>query len=102
MVVIVILASLGAMAALTYQTYMTSVKIDLSTNEMLTIEDRIKTNFELTLNGVDSGLRLPGSDQPITAKYPCRDFITAMKERLTPTRTRLTSRLPSPIRALAI
>ena len=84
LIVIVILGSLGAMAAIAYQTYVTSVKIDLSTNQMLTIEDRIKTDFELTLNGVDSGLRLPGTNQPITAMSTCRDFLAAMKVRLAP------------------
>ena len=86
LVVIVILGSLGAMAALAYQSYMTTVKITLSTNQMLTIEDRIKTDFDLTLKGIDTGLRLPGTDQPITAMSTCRDFIAAMKVRLAPYR----------------
>ena len=96
---LVVIVILGSLAALAYRSYMTSVKINLSTNQMLTIEDRIKTDFELTLNGVDSGLRLPGSDQPITAMSTCRDFLTS---GLPPTRTRSTSRPPSPIRASAV
>lgn len=84
LIVIAILISLGAIAALAYKTYMTSVKIDLSVNQMLRIEDRIKTDFELTLNGVDTGLRVPGADQPITSESTCRDFVTAIKERLKP------------------
>lgn len=86
LVVIVILGSLAAMAALAYRGYMTSVKVTLSTNQMLTIEDRIKTDFDLTLRGVDTGLRLPGTNQPITATSSCRDFIAAMKTRLAPYR----------------
>ena len=84
LIVIAILISLGAIAALAYKTYMTSVKIDLSVNQMLRIEDRTKTDFELTLNGVDTGLRVPGADQPITSESTCRDFVTAIKERLKP------------------
>lgn len=84
LVVIAILGSLAAMVALAYQTYLTTVKINVSTNQMLTIEDRIKTDFDLTLKGVDTGLRLPGTDQPITAMSTCRDFVAAMKVRLAP------------------
>jgi type II secretory pathway pseudopilin PulG len=79
LVVIVILGSLPAMAALAYRGYMTSVKVTLSTNQMLTIEDRIKTDLDLTLNGVDTGLRLPGTNEPITAMSTCRDFLAAIK-----------------------
>ena len=82
LIVIVILGSLAAMAALAYRDYMTSVKVTLSTNQMLTIEDRIKTDLDLTLNGVDTGLRLPGTNEPITAMSTCRDFLAAMKMRL--------------------
>jgi type II secretory pathway pseudopilin PulG len=103
LVVIVILGSLAAMAALAYRGYMTYVKVTLSTNQMLTIEDRIKTDFDLTLRGVDTGLRLPGTNQPITATSSCRDFIAAMKTRLAPYRNPFdSSPLPSPIRASRI
>lgn len=82
LIVIVILGSLGAIAAVAYQTYITSVKIDLSTNQMLTIEDRIKTDFDLTLRGVNTGLISPVTNQPITSKSKCEEFLAAMRPRL--------------------
>ena len=82
MVVCVILLSLCAVGAIAYHGYMMSVKTKLSTTQKLTIEERVTTDFDLTLNGVDTGLRVPGTNQPITAMSTCREFLDAMRERL--------------------
>ena len=82
MVVGVILLSLAAVAAIAYQGYVMSVKTKLSTTQKLTIEERVTTDFDLILNGVDTGLRVPGTNQPVTAMSTCREFLDAMRERL--------------------
>lgn len=82
MVALAILISLGAIAALAYQSYAKTVKTRLSAIQKMTIEDRVTTDFDLILRGVDVGLHLPGTSQPITSMSTCRDFLSAMRERL--------------------
>lgn len=82
LVVIAILASIASMAAIAYQGYIKSIKTKLSTTQKLTIEERVITDFDLIVNGVDAGLLLPGTSQPITSMSTCRDFLDAMRERL--------------------
>ncbi|MGB2188302.1 MAG: hypothetical protein ACPH89_06315 [Candidatus Puniceispirillaceae bacterium] len=67
MVALAILISLGAIAALAYQSYAKTVKTRLSAIQKMTIEDRVTTDFDLILRGVDVGLHLPGTSQPITS-----------------------------------
>ena len=67
MVALAILISLGAIAALAYQSYAKTVKTRLSAIQKMTIEDRVTTDFDLILRGVDFGLHLPGTSQPITS-----------------------------------
>ena len=61
MVALAILISLGAIAALAYQSYAKTVKTRLSAIQKMTIEDRVTTDFDLILRGVDVGLHLPGT-----------------------------------------
>jgi type II secretory pathway pseudopilin PulG len=82
LVVIAILASIASMAAIAYQGYIKSIKTKLSTTQKLTIEERVITDFDLIVNGVDAGLLLPGTSQPITSMSTCRDFLDATRERL--------------------
>lgn len=77
-----VLASLAAMAAIAYQGYVKSVKTKFGTVQKLTIEERVVTDFDLIRNGVDTGLRVPGTGQPVTSMSTCRDFLDAMRERL--------------------
>ena len=81
-VVSAIMASLAGMAAIAYQGYVKSVKTKLGTTQKLTIEERVTTDFDLILNGVDAGLRVPGTGQPVTSMSTCRDFLEAMRDRL--------------------
>jgi hypothetical protein len=82
MVVFAILASLAGMAAIAYQSYVKTVKTRLGAIQKLTIEELVTTDFDLILNGVDTGLRVPGTNQPVTSMSTCRDFLDAMRERL--------------------
>ena len=82
LVVFAILTSLAGMAAIAYQGYVKSVKTKLGTIQKLTIEERVTTDFDLIQTGVDAGLRVPGTGQPITSMSTCRDFLDAMRERL--------------------
>jgi type II secretory pathway pseudopilin PulG len=82
LVVFAILTSLAAMAAIAYQGYVKSVKTKLGAIQKLTIEERVTTDFDLILQGVDTGLRVPGTGQPVTSMSTCRDFLDAMRERL--------------------
>ena len=67
-----VLASLAAMAAIAYQGYVKSVKTKFGTVQKLTIEERVVTDFDLIRNGVDTGLRVPGTGQPVTSMSTCR------------------------------
>jgi hypothetical protein len=48
----------------------------------MTIEERVTTDFDLILKGVDAGLRVPGTGQPVTSMSTCREFLDAMSGRL--------------------
>ena len=50
--------------------------------QKLSIEEIVKRDFYLILDGVDVGLRKPGTNEPITTESNCRDFLDAMRERL--------------------
>ena len=82
LVVIVILARIFAIAEIAYQGNIKSIKTKLNTTQKLTIEERVIADFNLIVNGVDSGLLLPGTSQPITSMSTCRDFLDAMRERV--------------------
>jgi len=82
LVVIVIIISLGALAAFAYQGYVKSVKTSFGAVQKLSIEEIVKRDFYLILDGVDVGLRTPGTNEPITTESSCRDFLDAMRERL--------------------
>ena len=79
---IVILARIVAMAEITYQGDIKSIKTKLNTTQKLTIEERVTEDFDLIVNGVDAGLLLLGTSQPITSMSTCRDFLDATRERL--------------------
>jgi len=82
LIVIVIVLSLGAIAIVAYQGYVKSVNTKLGAVQKLTIEDRVERDLNLILNGADSGLRKPGTNEPITTGSTCREFLDAMRPRL--------------------
>tara|TARA_X000000950_G_scaffold275196_1_gene361258 strand:- start:224 stop:802 length:579 start_codon:yes stop_codon:yes gene_type:complete len=47
----------------------------------MAIEDRIINDFDLILKGVDAGLRVPGTNLPVTAQSTCIDFVRAQQAR---------------------
>ena len=67
LIVAAILISLGALGTIAYRSYITNVKIDLRDQQFMSVEEQIKTDFDLILKGVDTGLRVPGTGMPVTA-----------------------------------
>lgn len=43
----------------------------------MSVEEQIKTDFDLILKGVDTELRVPGTGMPVTAQSSCTDFVRA-------------------------
>ena len=58
------------------------MKIDLRDQQFMSVEEQIKTDFDLILKGVDTGLRVPGTGMPVTAQSSCTDFVRALDVRL--------------------
>ena len=82
LIVAAILISLGALGTIAYRSYITNVKIDLRDQQFMSVEEQIKTDFDLILKGVDTGLRVPGTGMPVTAQSSCTDFVRALDVRL--------------------
>jgi len=82
LIVIVIVLSLGAFAIVAYQGYVKGVKTRLGAVQKLTIEDRVERDLNLILNGADSGLLKPGTNESITTESTCREFLDALRPRL--------------------
>ena len=82
LIVAAILISLGALGTIAYRSYITNVKIDLRDQQFMSVEEQIKTDFDLILKGVDTGLRAPNTGMPLTAQSSCTDFVRALDVRL--------------------